>query len=257
VPFLLAHLGIKHVSIASHSAGTLYALNLISQNPGLLNPSNPSLTLLSPWVHQSHTSVPFLLLASMLPDGMLNQWDKVLRFSIGRAGPVFAASSGALSSMSSFFPSTDKKQEEEERRCLQGYGISLELRDATFKLSFKRIFEEDTKGVNDEARLCLMSTGANWFACEDYKEYTRALGLVWQERVAEGGKTLKLDIVLPETDVLVGDKGMKYFENCWEAERSGTGIEVSCVRVQGADHDSTIHPANEAIAKMFERAKGN
>ncbi|KAK9244340.1 Alpha/Beta hydrolase protein [Lipomyces tetrasporus] len=262
VPLLLAHLKIKHISLASHSAGTIYALNLISRKPEILSSTNPSVTLFSPWVHQSHTSVSFLTLASMLPDSTLNQWDSILQFCIRRANPVFEASSSAFSPLTSIFASTNatakkEKQEEEARRCLQGFGIPLEVKEANLKSTFRRIFAEETKGVNDEARLCLKSTkGTNWLACEDYKEYVRELGREWQGRITDAASKLKVDIVLPEKDIMVGEKGMRYFEDCWESEAFGQGIEVSCVRVKGADHETTIHPANETIARMFERAKG-
>ena len=196
----------------------------------------------------------------MFPDGILSHWDSVLQFCIRRAGPVIEASSVSFSPLSSIFTGAaarKDKQEEEERRSLQGFGIPLEVREANTKLILKRIFSENTKGVNDEARLCLKSTkGTNWFACEDYKEYVTELGRKWQGRVVEGASKLRVDIVLPETDILVGQKGMQYFEDCWESEKSGPGIEVTCVKVKGADHDSSTHPANAATAKMFERAKG-
>jgi hypothetical protein len=197
-------------------------------------------------------------MASKLPNGILDQWDKVLHFSIRSAGPVLAASSGAFSSLSSVFGSTTATAEEEERRCLEGFGMSSKLREATFKLLIKRAFGEGAKGVNDEAKLCLKSTtGTHWQACEDYEEYIREMGETWQRKVGDGCEPLKVHIVLPESDILVGNKGMKYFKDCWENERSGSGIEVTCVRVNGADHDSTIHPANDAVREMFERAKLN
>ena len=61
--------------------------------------------------------------------------------------------------------------------------------------------------------------------------------------------------MLPEEDAMVGKKGMQYFEDCWESEAAGPGIAVNCVRVKGTNHDSTTHPANEVVAKMFERAR--
>ena len=196
----------------------------------------------------------------MFPDGILNHWDSVLEFCIRGAFPAFKASSVTFAPLSSIFTGVvarKEKQEEEARRCLQGFGIPLEVREAKTKLTFKRIFSEDTEGVNDEARLCLRSIkGTNWLACEDYKEYVRELGREWRGKVAEGSSKLRIDIVFPETDIMVREKGMQYFEDCWESEASGLGIEVNCVRVKGADHESVIHPANEVITKMFERAKG-
>jgi hypothetical protein len=46
VPALLQHLNIKHVSLASHSAGTVYLLNTLYHFPHLLEPENPRVALL-------------------------------------------------------------------------------------------------------------------------------------------------------------------------------------------------------------------
>lgn len=41
VPVLLEHLQVQHVSLISHSAGTLYALNTLDQLPHILDPKMP------------------------------------------------------------------------------------------------------------------------------------------------------------------------------------------------------------------------
>lgn len=46
VPRLLAHLGIQHVALASHSAGTLYLLNTLYHCRDLLYPNNPVISVL-------------------------------------------------------------------------------------------------------------------------------------------------------------------------------------------------------------------
>ena len=46
VPRLLAHLGIQHVSLASHSAGTMYLLNTLYHCRDILYPEKPMATLL-------------------------------------------------------------------------------------------------------------------------------------------------------------------------------------------------------------------
>lgn len=72
-----------------------------------------------------------------------------------------------------------KLKEEEEAECLQGFGISMEVKKEVNKLVFKYAFEENTVGANDEARLCLRSPiGTSWDACEDYVECARNLAEV-------------------------------------------------------------------------------
>jgi pimeloyl-ACP methyl ester carboxylesterase len=257
IPILLSHLKIPHVTLASHSAGTIYALNFLATYPNLLSPTSPTVYFFSPWVHQSHTSVSFLVLASMLPDPMLNLWDNIIKFAIKSASPAFAASGGAIAVVTDKFKSKETKEKETEE-CEEGYGISLELKKEVDRLLFKYAFAEYTKGVNDEGRLCLKSTkGTEWYACEDYHDCVRNLAEVWERRVEQGGPELRVNIVLPEDDIMVGEKGMRYFEDCWKIERRGKGIDVECVRIDGTDHESTAHPANEVMGKMLIDAKGD
>lgn len=46
VPRLLAHLGIQHVSLASHSAGTFYLFNTLYHCRDILYPEKPMATIL-------------------------------------------------------------------------------------------------------------------------------------------------------------------------------------------------------------------
>lgn len=46
MPFLLAHLDIKHVALVSHSAGTIYLLNTLHHHRDILHPDQPFVALL-------------------------------------------------------------------------------------------------------------------------------------------------------------------------------------------------------------------
>jgi hypothetical protein len=46
VPLLLAHLGIKHVALVSHSAGTMYLFNTLHYCREILHPERPFVALL-------------------------------------------------------------------------------------------------------------------------------------------------------------------------------------------------------------------
>ncbi|KAI9744907.1 MAG: hypothetical protein M1818_001833 [Claussenomyces sp. TS43310] len=261
VTALLSFLGIKHVSLVSHSAGTVFALNLLHHHPSLLSPTHPTLTLISPWVHQSQTSVSFLVAASSLPNPVLNYWDDVCGFIVNRASPTLASSSGVLSAFAGVFGGKDGKNvEEEERKCKEGYGISLSVRKELEKMTSKYIFEENTKGANDEARLCLKSTeGCGWDACEDYPEFVKNLKQSWEKKTdGEGGTgKLKVKIVFAEEDAMIGKKGMEYFKGCWTQEKCGRGVEVECLQIEGTDHDSVKNPDIGFMQSMFLTAKEN
>ena len=63
VPRLLAHVGIQHVSLASHSAGTMYLFNTLYHYRDILCPEKPMVTLLGT-LHFPQISI--LLLGTML-----------------------------------------------------------------------------------------------------------------------------------------------------------------------------------------------
>jgi hypothetical protein len=197
----------------------------------------------------------------MLPNTLLNQLNRVMRFVVITASPAFATSSDAATLAASDFRSkarTERQKEEAEKKCEEGYGVSLGLKEALDKAVFRFAFAEDTMGANDEARMCLKSVkGLSWGACEDYEVCVKALQTVWNERVAEGGTPLTVNVFLPEEDLMVGEKGMKYFENCWREENRGRGMRVECVRWKGTDHETTSNASNEAIPRMFEVVKGS
>lgn len=46
IPALLKHLGVEHVSLLSHSAGTLYALNAMYYLRDILYPEHPYVALI-------------------------------------------------------------------------------------------------------------------------------------------------------------------------------------------------------------------
>jgi len=262
VPALLSHLNIKHISIASHSAGTIYALNVLSHLPNLLSPSHPSITLLSPWVHQSISSVSFLSAAAKLPNSLLNQWDSLTGFIINRAGPAVESSSGVLGSFMGMFSNRGDAEEpedveDEERRCKETIGMGLDVKIKLERLIFKYTFAENTKGANDEARLCLKSVdGSGWDKCEDYNAFVQELKGFWEQRVKENGaKKLRVKIVFAEEDAMIGKKGRKYFEDCWTKELCGDGVEVELVELKGGDHDSVVDPSKGIMGDMLAAVK--
>jgi hypothetical protein len=196
----------------------------------------------------------------MLPNTVLNHWNKVMSFAVTTAQPAFAFSGGAFTSVASAIKDkvkTAKQKEEEGRKCLDGYGMSLELKEDLDKAIFQYAFAENSIGANDEARLCLKSvSGITWDICDNYEECVKTLAEAWDKRVAEGWKPLRVDIYLPEEDMMVGNKGMQYFEDCWKKESLGRGIKAEIVRWKGTDHETTTSPSNGAVGRMFSVVKG-
>jgi hypothetical protein len=260
VPALLQHLNIKHISLASHSSGTIFALNLLAKYPELLIPSNPSVTLCCPWVHQSITGVSFLNAAAILPNGLLNYWNNITGFIINTAAPTIGASSGAISSVTGMFKSKAKSQEENEEkegRCMNGLGIGSKETSELSRFTMKCAFAEETSGANDEARLCLKSVEGQcgWGAADDYPTLVGDVRKVWEERVEGGTEKLKLVVVFAEDDAMIGVKGKKYFEECWKQEKCGSGIVMNIVQAQGTDHDGVIDTMGSTMRTLFEKVK--
>jgi hypothetical protein len=189
----------------------------------------------------------------MLPNSLLNHWDDIIALMINKASPAFGASSGAIAGFSRMFGWGKKIDEEEkERRCMEHFGMELRVKKEAERLVFKYAFEENTKGANDEARLCLKSTeGTGWDAAESYPDLVANLKAVWEEKVRNESAKLKVKIVFAEEDAMIGIKGRKYFEDCWMQERCGDMIEVECGEVKGTDHDSVLDLSKGILEEIF------
>ncbi|KAK7970194.1 hypothetical protein PG988_009267 [Apiospora saccharicola] len=92
---LLKHLGIDHVALVSHSAGTIYNLNLLYRFRDILSPTKPFVALFAPFVHPTHSRVVYLQMAQWLPNQAFNAWHHIPRLVVTKAQPAFA-SSGAV-----------------------------------------------------------------------------------------------------------------------------------------------------------------
>ncbi|TVY33189.1 hypothetical protein LSUB1_G006335, partial [Lachnellula subtilissima] len=246
IPALLRHLTIPHISLASHSSGTIFALNLLAAHPDLLSPSNPSLTLFAPWVHQSLTGNTSLTVAAVLPNNLLNHWNALTGFMINTAVPTVGASIGVSSEVM-----------DADNRCLEFCGMDYKATQELFNFAMKCAFAEETKGANDEARLCLKSVPGecSWDAAESYPELVQNLKVAWERRFEEGKAPLSLRLVYAEDDVMIGEKGRLYFEGCWAEGKGGRGIEVRSTKAIGTNHDTLVDCTKEWLREMMESVK--
>ncbi|RDW60144.1 hypothetical protein BP5796_11750 [Coleophoma crateriformis] len=261
IPPLLSHLGIKYIHLASHSAGTIYSLNFLHRYPELLSPTNPTVTLLSPWVHPTNSGVSLLGLAGSLPNSWLNHWNKTINFVGGTLIPKLASSGTVFTAASNMFKGKtlpEKEKTEENRKCTEAYGVSPETDRARLQLLSQWAREETNVGGNDEARLCLKMVAGecSWDAAEDLPEYVSRLARFWEERAAPGeGKKMRVRAVSAEDDFMIGAQGRKYFETAWEA-KCGSGILFDSSFGPGTDHDSLAEVVSGAVVTLFRVAKG-
>ena len=196
----------------------------------------------------------------MLPNSLLDHWNGVVDFMIRRVQPTFALSGGVSQAVSMPFKNkfaSEEQKKEEERKCLEAYGVSLDVKEEINKAVFKYGFVENTEGGNDEARMLLKSVkGLSWGAFEDYEVCVAALAETWDKKVGEGARPLSISVALPEEDMMIGDKGMQYFENVWREENRGKGIQVEVIRWKGTDHETAVDASSGGMGKMFELVKG-
>ncbi|KAK2629427.1 hypothetical protein QTJ16_000247 [Diplocarpon rosae] len=244
-------------------AGTTYALNFISHHPELLYPSNPTLTLFSPWVHQSISGELGLKAAALIPNKALDYWNNLAGSIVTKGAPAINFSAGALTATTNMLRGCRSSENskyadgQRERDCKERFGIGQDVKAALLAMANSLFWEEETSGGNDEARLCLKSVpGTSWDRCEVYPTFVRNLNFDWEKRANQYGRKLRIKIVFGEgADLMVGHKGMKYFMNCFEPEKLGNGIEVEQWTQMGADHDTVIDPSFDSMKQLYDRVK--
>ncbi|KAJ5902160.1 hypothetical protein N7495_002688 [Penicillium taxi] len=206
LPRLLAHLGISHVSLVSHSNGTMYLLNTWAQCP--------------PWVDPAHSQVTTWQMAKYIPAKAFALWHHIPRFVVTQAGPVFA-SSNVLINMT-----RNSSKEPSD----QGNTEQAELS----RLASRFMWDENTVGANSEALTCLRKGDSDWAACSDYAQCAQTLAT----RESSGG-SFKVRAYFAAKDAMIGGRGQRYFEQCWQAPGMDA-IDFASKTVDGTDHDSLV-----------------
>ncbi|KPM42940.1 hypothetical protein AK830_g3636 [Neonectria ditissima] len=267
VPQLLDHLGIKHVSLASHSAGTIYLMNTLYHHRALLRPDKPFVAFLSPWTDPSHSQVLAMKMLQYIPVSAFSVWNLIPKFFVSTAGPVLASSGAAVTKFSNALSSgsQDTSELEQNRQTVTlRYGLSREEQMAIEALVFKEMFEENTAGANSEALQCLRKgKDWSWGKCEDCGVFVRELVNLERSRrgageSADGIAKLKVSTYFAESDALSGKQGQAYIEQCWKGTDDDGFVDVLDFETQtvfGADHDSTMR-AVAVLEKVFVDAGG-
>jgi pimeloyl-ACP methyl ester carboxylesterase len=224
---LLEHLGIKHVSIGCHSAGTIYGLDFAVHYPQFLHPSRPYIAFAAPWVHPSHSGVFHLSLAAKLPASLIAHTDKVATFVNIKLGPLHKATA-AISGM---LPSIEKPPMHRGQQ-----GPEVEFQEAVLTQTMRRVFADSpgARGLGPETQVVLRR-GAEEKGWSDWGDLDVVAPRLAQAIKAASGTRLKVDVFFTEKDSLIGDagsKGCKWFESCW---RDLDSVEFASETVMGAD----------------------
>jgi len=243
VPALLAHLKIRHVSVACHSGGVVYAMNLIMQHRHLLHPQRPTLDIFAPWVHGSHSGKTAMVLTDLIPRGCISRFHHLVELVNNGVLPVFLFSSGVVVKTFGidYNPAWETKAEssdcvsltENERR-LEWY-MNPELP--------KYIAAESVRGVSDEVLLLLKRTNHSqpWGLWDDTDDYVSRLAA--QETTLRAGKDtplLKIRTYYAASDNMIGKQGSRWFDGLWTTEACGGVIDFASRTCPGTTHESIL-----------------
>lgn len=280
VPVLMRTINAPHISVSAHSCGVIYALNTIYSMPQILPPSNRKLYLFSPWVTPDHSGISYLSISSYLPSPVINTFDAVVRFVNNTVAPT-AQFSGMVSGVVSAQFSASRtgvvtaQRHQRDDLCQQYCGVSADESAARSKALMKQVFRENTYGANDEVLLLLRKEVAgSWGPLDSYEAYPGILeakigehSCQQTEGIADEGlpilDTLVLRTFWAETDLLVGKKGEKFFDKCFErfvqqgqmgysnGER-GSCLSYESEVVPDTDHNTLFLPQYGALSRMLQ-----
>ncbi|KAK0711911.1 hypothetical protein B0H67DRAFT_491118 [Lasiosphaeris hirsuta] len=260
IPSLLAHLGIQHVSVACHSGGTIWALDLLLHHPHLLHPTRTYLAMGAPWILPSHSSLFVPSLLKVLPAGLIGHTDKFARLFNNHIAPAFASSLGLSQALGAKLspasaPATVPRSEgggqggDDDNGAPEG----AQFEDDVFPKIIERIYAEGMSGISSEAVLLLQKVEgmAGWGDWADYDELVpRLVGAL-----GAAGRRLRVDVFYGERDVMIGDAGSKgpaWLDRCW-GELGGNVVDYRSRVVEGADHDGVWNLRWGAVQEVFGR----
>lgn len=239
---LLAKLGIQHVSLAAHSAGTVYALDMLLHHPGILSPSRPYLALGAPWLLPKHTSSTAMAMIQRLPNSALGNTHRLMKLMNQLGGSSIGSS---LASASSSMPSRTAPETAEA-------DDEVQFIQKTWPAVLNKMYTEGTEGVSAEALLLLhkVGNGSGW---DDWGDYDSLIPRLVQNLRA-ANRRLRLEIYYAEKDWMIGDAGSQgptWFDGCWTTQAAAVVDHHSSV-VAGADHDSIWDSQWDATRTLFE-----
>lgn len=258
VPALLRHLQLNHVSIISHSGGTIYLLNTLLHLRHILHPTRPYVAMLAPWIHQADSSSMLMSLTNIAPCSYIANFHHLTTFMMTSimpsVGPMFAFS-GGLAARLGYSSSSSGNKPDAATYVMQPGTASEEERNTEkellAELRLKYVIAEGISGGSQEALLCLKRPANHWGSWGNYDKLVPQLAAQEEAFLAlqdgfeqsKSRQNLRVDVFYPENDKLTnGKKGAAWFDNCWKEEARGKNIDLHCLPVAGQNHESVIDP---------------
>lgn len=270
VPALLRHLNISHVSVACHSAGTLYALHMLLHLRHLLDPKRPYVALCTPWILPTHSGVQTMKLTTALPTVVMRQFSGLARLIQSTVGPVADFSGDLVRSLSASFGSSQEQQEPVTQGADRDM-VAFEV--ALMESVVDHAYAESINGMSEELPLLFKKCGAGqlqdadaWAPWSDIDNYVPMLAEAENTRVGsstlsrnepEQKTPLKVEVFFSEKDHMIGtSSGPEWFRQCWSAENRGDNIHFRSHVIEGAEHDNILGLRFGVMERIFQSISG-
>ena len=269
---LLIHLQIKHVALASHSAGIIYLFNAILGLRHVLHPINPLVFVISPWVAPSRSQLPLYAAMRYIPETVLRKsyWYGKCTFPfrylrqagkpcekrrangpLADASPAVGPANG-LSICTKRTPPTFKSESMATVTTHELDAMSIEDRANSdqhntpicvpLALAVKYRQWEGFAGTGDDVLLCLKrGPGAQWGCFSDFDEAVQQLHK--QEQLHdfndhEYTSPLRIETVFAENDCFIGKRGARWFDSLWP--KQSDWVQYNSVTVLGTRHSEVL-----------------
>lgn len=237
-------LSLPHISLIAHSSGTIYVLNaLLTHHRHLLHPRNPYISIVSPWVHPTHSDTPGPSTGNHLPNPLIHSW---------------YSASYMVTSHSTYpmlGPSTARPVVKGESR-----GLDKSTR-ATARKLMQYALTECVDGVSQEAIFCVRGAWGDWSDYEQYVQLLKGKEGGEQKGKRRGEQTdgdmsrLTVDVFFAESDSASGRKGGEWFDDCWKKNLEGNWVDYNSTLTTGTTHETIMRPEHRVLTRIFERVR--
>jgi pimeloyl-ACP methyl ester carboxylesterase len=256
VSALLDHVKIKHVHLASHSAGTIFVLDTILHLRHLLHPTRPYVALFGPWVPPSISGKWGMATVGKLPPSWIGKWHYIAKFINNNVAPAIVASGMTITKSSRASITSISESKATATDAARTVHEEMLWKKASESVITSFIFAEEVEGASQEALLCLQKCHVKWGDWNTVDEAVSRIATnekshIEDQEDAEQQK-LKIRIFFAEDDELVGKGGQAYLENCFAAANVEQSLDFHSEVVPGTDHGEVLSVSRGAIEKVMQ-----
>lgn len=234
---LLKHLDINHVSIACHSGGSVYALDLLLHHPEILHPEQPYLAVGAPWAHPAHSGVMAMRITNMLPRSAIGSIDKIATLFMN-VQPVLGPAKGLFSGISQYVSGVSSKTRPASADDDEAIKFETELQGKLLT----HMHQQGIEGIADEAIMLMQRVDDGSKGWGEWGDYDKLLPQL-SATLRAAGRKLTVRSFWAESDGIIGNAGTagpRWLEQCIQKETRDRDAVISyssCV-ITGAEHDT-------------------